>query len=335
MTRLALHLGDAQHFSPPQMIELAQAADRSGYEAIFTGETWGWDVGMLLSLLAERTSTIRLGADILNIFARTPSAIAQHAATLDILSGGRAILGLGIATPAVVQDWHGVPFDRPAQRIKETVEIIRQALSGQRLDYQGDIFRVQRFRLTVRPVQERIPILLGTNRARNVELTGRIADGWSPGFATTQTLAFLRERLAAGAQTAGRDPAEVTIYPIIQAIVTDDPEPARRLLRRHLAYYFGSQGSLHTRTLTQAGIFLDELARIQEAWAKDSRTAERVVPEEMVDAFMLVGSAAECRERLAAWHAAGAHVPTIQLVVGTTFEDSLRTVEALGTGPGR
>ena len=332
MTRIALHIGDAQHFSPAEMIELAQTADRLGYEAFFTGETWAWDVGMLLSLFANRTSTIRLGADILNIFARTPSATAQHAATLDILSGGRAILGLGIATPAVVQDWHGVPFDRPAQRLKETVEIVRQALSGQRLDYQGEIFRVQRFRLTITPVQPRIPIVLGANRARNVELAGRIADCWSPGFATSQTLPLLRERLVAGAEAAGRDPAEITVLPIIQAIVTDDPEPARRLLRRHLAYYFGSQGSLHTRTLTQAGIFLDELERIKEAWAKEPRTAERAVPEEMVDAFMLVGTAAQCREGLAAWHAAGADVPTIQLVVGTSFEDSLRTVEGLGPG---
>ncbi|HEX2172610.1 MAG TPA: LLM class flavin-dependent oxidoreductase [Dehalococcoidia bacterium] len=330
MSRLAINLGDARHLSVAEMIEVAQAAERAGYEALFFGETWGWDIGLLLGVLATRTSAIRLGANIQNIFARTPSATAQYAATLDLLSNGRAIIGLGIATPAVVRDWHGVPYDRPAQRLRETVEILRQALSGQRLDYQGEIFRVQRFRLTVAPVQTRIPILLATTRARNVELTGRIADGWTPAFTTPQSLPILREHLVAGAAAAGRDPAEITVWPVVQAIVTDDPEPMRRLLRRHIAYYLGSQGSLHTRTLTQSGIFLDELQRIKEAYTKDSRSAERVVPDEMVDALMLVGSAAECRRRLADWHAAGADTPTLQLVVGTSFEDSLRTVEALG-----
>ena len=332
MARLALSLGDARHFKPAEMIELAQAAEGAGFEAFFIGDTWGWDIGQILALIADRTSTIRIGPAILNLYARTPSAMAQYAAPLRVLSGGRAILGLGIATPTIVQDWHGVAFDRPYQHLRETVEIIRQALSGQRLDYAGEIFRVQHFRLTIAPVQAHLPIMLATSKPRNVELTGRIADGWCPAFAAVQSLPKLHARLVAGARAAGRDPAEITVMPSIRSLVTADPEPARQLVRRSIAYYLGSEGSLHTRAITQAGLFLDEVARIKEAWAKDPRLAERAVPEEMIDAFGLVGTAAECRRRLVDWYAAGADLPIVHPVVGTSLEDTLRTVEALAPG---
>lgn len=331
MSRIGINLADARHFSPAEMIEMAQAAERAGFESLYLGETWGWDIGMLLGVFATQTSRIRLGGNVQNIFARTPSALAQSAVTLDILSGGRAIIGLGIATPAVVQDWHGIPFDRPVQRLRETIAILRQALSGQRLDFRGEVFQVQRFKLTVPPIQERIPIVLGTNRRRNVELAGALADAWSSAFAPIQTLAPMREALAEGARSAGRDPAEVEVMPLIRSLVTDDPEPARRLLRRDLAYYFGSQGSLHVRTFTQAGAFLDDLARIKEAWARDPHAAERAVPEEMVDATAIVGTPAECRTRLDRWRAAGADVPILLPVVGTSKEDTFRMIEALGT----
>lgn len=330
MAQLAVNLGDSRHLAPPQMVELAQVAERAGLEALFFGEVWGWDINLLLGVLAGQTSRIKLGANISNIYARTPSALAQAAATLDILSSGRAIIGLGIATRAIVQDWHGVPFDRPARRLRETVEIIRQALSGQRLDYTGEIFRVQRFRLTIAPVQDRIPIMLATNKPSNVELAGEIADGWTPANATTTTLPVLARSLQVGAERAGRDVSTITVAPTVRALVTTDPEPARRLVRRDLAHYLGSAGSLHYQAVKRSGAFLDDLERIREAWAKDPHTAERAVPEALVDAIAIIGSPAECRRRLAEWRAAGATMPILRLIVGATWPETCGTLEALG-----
>lgn len=333
--RVAINPGDSRHSSIDEIIETAQLADRAGIDTLFFGELWGWDIHVLLGLIAARTDRIRLGAAIANIFARSPGAFAQTAATLDVVSRGRFLIGLGIGTRAIAEDWHGVPFDRPALRLRETVAVIRQALSGAPLEYQGEIFRVRRFRLSIAPVQPRIPILIGANKPSNVELAGAVADAWSPSYAAQRTLPWFLDHLRAGARGAGRDPAAIDVAPIVRCLVTSDPEPFRQIIRRELAYYLGSPGSLHPLTFKRTGIFLDEMARIQEAFAKDPRSAERYATDEMVDAFAAIGTAEECRRWLAGWREAGATLPIVSAPLGTPIDALHATIEALGRPGGR
>src|SRR5262249_38604424 len=149
-------------------------------ESLWSGENWGRDNVTLLSYVAAHTDRIGVGTSIMNVFSRSPALIAQTAATLDELSGGRASIGLGTSGALVIEQWHGVPYRKPLQRTREYIEIIRLALSGERVNYDGEIFHLQRFRLGFNPPRTNIPIYVAALGPKNVELTGELADGWLP-----------------------------------------------------------------------------------------------------------------------------------------------------------
>ena len=180
MERIALTFSSRDNNDDSDLIAVAQAADRLGYESFWTGESWGRDAFTVLTMLACHTERIGLGTGIVTVYSRTPGLIAQSIASLDQISGGRAILGLGSSGRIVVEDWHGVKFDHPVGRTAEYIDIIRMALSGERVNYEGSFYELKRFRMGVRPVQERIPIYVASLGRRNLELTGRAADGWLP-----------------------------------------------------------------------------------------------------------------------------------------------------------
>src|SRR3990170_1932909 len=172
MTRLGLTLQLGEGLSRKELVELARLAEERGYEAVFVPESWGYDAVTTLAELAVQTRRIKLGTGIVPVWSRTPALLAMTAASLDELSGGRFILGLGISGPIVTQDWHGVPFERPIQRTRETIAIIRLALSGDRVTHTGEIFQVQRFRLDFTPPRPRVPIYLASIGPKNLRLTG-------------------------------------------------------------------------------------------------------------------------------------------------------------------
>ena len=323
---LTLQLGDG--VSRVELVELARLAEERGYEAIFVHESWGYDAVTTLAELAVQTRRIKLGTGILPIWSRTPALLAMTAASLDELSGGRFILGLGISGPVVIRDWHGVPFERPMQRTRETIAIIRLALAGDRVTHDGEIFRVQRFRLGLHP-QRAIPIYLASIGPKNLHLTGEVADGWLPIYCSPDGLASMGEEVAAGAKAAGRDPDALEVAPYILACLSGDPEMGRRLVRCHLAYYIGGMGTFYFNLMQRSG-FGVEAEAVQAAWKRVDRAgaAERV-SDAMLDALSLTGDRAACDTQLDCFRSAGATLPILMPPRGATPAIIRRTIELL------
>jgi F420-dependent oxidoreductase-like protein len=324
---LTLQLGDG--LSRAELIELARLVEERGYEAVFVPESWGYDAITTLAELAVQTRRIKIGTGILPIWSRSPALLAMTAASLDDLSGGRFILGLGISGPVVIQDWHGVRFERPIQRTRETIAIIHLALAGDRVTHDGEIFRVQRFRLDFHPPRPRIPIYLASIGPKNLQLTGEVADGWLPIYCSPEGLASMREEVAVGAKAAGRDSALIEVAPYILACLSDDPEAGRRLARRHLAHYIGGMGIFYFNLMQRSG-FGPEAEAIESAWKRGDRAgAAEAVSDAMLEALSLTGDPTSCMAQLDRFRSAGATVPVLMPPRGSTPAMIRRTIDLL------
>lgn len=278
--------------------DYAALAEASGYEGVWVPEAFGSDAFTLLGVLAAGTRRLRLGTGIVNVFSRTPALLAQSFATLDELSEGRAVIGLGTSGPKVVENWHGMPFDRPATRLRETVEILRLALSGARVDYAGEIFSLHDFRLLIRPVQPCPPVYLATFKSRSVRQTGAVADGWLPTHVSVRHVGALRQPLEEGARAAGRDPGAIDMAALTLVACSDDGETARALCRGHLAYYVGGMGSFYHELLAGYG-YGNVADQVQARWrAGDRAGAADAIPRDVLDDLVVAGTAAECRAAL-------------------------------------
>ncbi len=283
----------------------AERAEALGYEAVWMPEAFGSDAFTLLGLIAGRTRRLRLATGIVNVYSRTPALLAQSFATLDEISGGRAIAGLGTSGPIVIRDWHAMAYDKPLTRTRETVEILRLALAGERVDYEGDCFTMQGFRLLIRPVQRTLPIYLATLKPRAVRQTGAIADGWLPTHVSLRNLEAVRAPLVAGAEAAGRPAGDVDMAVMTLAVADADGEAARALCREHLAYYIGGMGSFYSELMTGYGYGVEADA-IVAAWRADRRgEAAALVTDEMLADLVIAGNPAECRAAIEERQAAG------------------------------
>ena len=324
---LTLQLGDG--LSRAELIELVRVAEERGYEAVFVPESWGYDAVTTLTELAVQTKRIKLATGILPVWSRTPAVLAMTAASLDELSGGRFILGLGISGPAVIQDWHGVAFERPIQRTREAVAIIRLALAGDRVTHSGEIFRVQRFRLDCHPPRSRIPIYLASIGPKNLQLTGEVADGWLPIYCSPEGLALVGQEVADGAKVAGRDLAALEVAPYILACLSEDAEAGRRLVRRHLAYYIGGMGTFYFNLMQRSGFGVEAQA-IQAAWKRGDRAeAADQVSDAMLERLSLTGDRDACKAQLDRFQSAGATLPILMPPRGATPPMVRRTIDLL------
>jgi F420-dependent oxidoreductase-like protein len=227
---------------PAQQLAAALEAERLGYEAVWTAEAYGSDAATVLGWLAGQTTRIRLGAGILQMPARSAAMTAMTAATLDRLSGGRMLLGIGSSGPQVAEGWHGQRFARQLQRTREYVDVVRMALDRRRVEYHGETLELplpdgpgKALKLTIAPVQDRIPIYLAAIGPRNTELAGEIADGWLPILLAPEHLPALRERLQVGAARAGRSLDGFDVVASVTAFVTADAARARDAMRPFLA----------------------------------------------------------------------------------------------------
>lgn len=304
-----MRLSYVSPFSRPEQrrnaIEYAKLAEASGYDAVWLPEAFGSDAFTLLGLLAGHTQRLKLGTGIVNIYSRSPALLAQSFATLDEISGGRAIIGLGTSGPIVVRDWHGLPFDKPLRRTREVVEILRLALAGERVNYQGECFRLAGFQMLTRPLQQRMPIYLATFKPNAVRQTGAIADGWMPTHVSVRNLAALRRPLVEGAQAAGREPAQIDMAALTLTACLADGERARTLAREHLAYYVGGMGSFYQELLHSYGYggVADEVGAL---WKQNRRTeAAKAIARHVLDDLVVAGTPEDCRAGLAARAAAG------------------------------
>ena len=317
----------------PEALQLAQRAEALGFDSVWVPEAYGTDAVSILGAIAVSTDRIQVGSGIVNVFSRTPALLAQTAATLDLISGGRFILGLGTSGHQVVSGWHGMPFDQPLVRMRETVAIVRQVLRRERLVFHGEVFHLnQGLKLLARPPRESIPIFLATLTPGGLRLTGELADGWIPTLFSPDHLDVFRPDLEAGARSAGRSLDSLAIAPYVSVMIDEDRARARDALKPWVALYVGGMGSkaknFYNDVVRQYG-FADEARAIQELYLGGKQLeAIRRVPDALVDAITIAGPAPYVRERLEAWASAGVTL-LLAAVQGRTQSDRLRTLEIL------
>jgi F420-dependent oxidoreductase-like protein len=332
MSNTALTLGAGQEISDDDRISIAQLADRLGYHTFFTGEAWGRDAFTVLTMIACHTQSIRVGTGIVPVFSRSPALIAQTIASLDQISKGRAILGLGSSGKLLIEQWHGQSFEKPVARTREYIEIIRKALAGQPLNHEGEFFKLGRFRLGSPPLQENIPIYLASLGPRNLELTGQLGDGWLPIWLHHQRLPGLKAEIAEAANKVGRDISQITVAPQIICHVADNPEElqeTKQQVRAHMAYYIGGMGQYYYNLFSRSG-FQTEADAVREAWSAGDRTkATAAVSEDMLENITVIGDAASCRAKLDRFRSAGADMPVVAFPHGASTEGIMHTLEAL------
>jgi F420-dependent oxidoreductase-like protein len=322
--RIGLYLAYWPWFSAEEQVALARQADRAGLDSVWVAEAWGQDAVSVLGHLSAVTERVALGSGLLQIPARTPAMTAMTAATLDVLSGGRFRLGLGVSGPQVSEGWHGVSFARPLRRTREYVEIVRRALAREGpLEYEGEEFRLpvngtglgRPLKLLAKPVQERIPIYLGAIGPKAVEQAAEIADGWLPFLFTPELLAPFE----------GRD---VDISPVVMVCVDEDVDRARDLARPWLALYIGGMGSKGKNFYVEAAERFghgESAQRVQELFmAGDRAAAARALSDELIDRSAICCRPAELDERLAGYERAGATT-----LLAMPFGDRARIVDAL------
>ena len=318
--RIGLALGYWPWFSTEEQVELARLGDELGLDSVWISEAWGQDAVSVLGLLAGKTERIALGAGLMQIPARQPAATAMAAASLDVLSGGRFRLGLGLSGPQVSEGWYGVGFDRPLVRTREYVEIVRKALAREPLEYEGREWTLplrdggtglgKPLRLLAKPVQERIPVYLGAVGPRAIEQAGRIADGWLPFLLSPREPEVLLEPLRRGLAAAGRGEEEMDIAPVVPVAIDDDPAEARNHVRPWLAFYLGAMGAREKNfyvDLADAYGHGDAAREVQERMLSGDRLgAAMALTDELIDIGAVCATPETLDERLEAYARIGA-----------------------------
>jgi coenzyme F420-dependent oxidoreductase len=329
MARIGLTLPRSEDLPRQEIVEVVQQAEALGYDSVWVGESWGRDGFTWLTQLACHTTRITLATGITTVYSRSPALIAQTVASLDEISEGRVVLGLGTSGPIVIEGWHGLPFERPLRRTREYIEIIRLILSGERVNYQGEIFQLKGFRLPFTPVRPKVPIYVASLGPQNLRLTGELADGWLPIYLDATHLQEFQHDLASGAQKAGRALNAIDVAPYILSCVSEDVEAARRLVKSHLAYYIGGMGTFYANLIARYG-FEDEVSRVREAWGRrDRQSAASQVTDAMVARMAICGSPTEGRAQLETYRAAGVTLPIVSFAHGASRDMIRQTLEGL------
>ncbi len=301
------------------VVAKTRIADELGYDSLWLGETWGYDLLTSLADLVRETKQIKLGAGIVNVFSRSPGVVAATAATLDERSGGRFLLGLGSSGPQVIEHWHGAAYHKPLRRIREYVEIVNMIMRREPLVYQGEIFHLERgFKLRFKPVRDHIPIYLASLGPKSITQAGEIADGILPTFWPISSIQSLRAALDAGSQTAGRPAGSVLIAPYITtALIADESqrEMARMMARAPIAWYIGRMGTFYADMLRRNGYPM-EVEAVLEGWTRGQESAVAAVTDRLLDDTAIIGTPAEVADTLRRWSALGVDQPLISMPPG-------------------
>ncbi|MEY9871160.1 F420-dependent oxidoreductase-like protein [Streptacidiphilus sp. MAP12-33] len=334
--RLGLVLGYWGAAPTPGFVELAQEVERLGFDSVWTAESWGSDVFTPLTWIAAHTSRIRLGTGIAQMAARTPTATAMHALTLDHLSGGRLLLGLGLSGPQVVEGWYGRPFPRsPLTAVREYVDVIRQTLRREKpvsldgryhpLPYPGPdgTGLGKPLKPITHPLRADLPILLGAEGPKNIAQTVRIADGWLPLYFSPERWHEVYAEPLAGARPG------FVVAPLVHARVCANVDEGLAPIRAMLGFYIGGMGAqhrnFHADLMARMG-YEAEARRIQELFLAGRREeAVATVPAAFADEISLVGPRERIAERLAAWRG----TPVTDLLVTSRDPETLRTLAEL------
>lgn len=301
MLRLGFSLGSL--LSVKEIIECAQILSHYNPDSIWIPETWGMECSSMLSAVAQITKKPKLGSSIINIYSRTPSLVAMHAVTIDALSDGRLILGLGTSSKTIVEDWHGLEFEKPLQRMREYVDIIKQIVSGNKVNYSGKFFHLRNFNLLTKPVRSKIPIYLAAINEKMVELTWEIGDG----------VIFYLRPLDEMQDTIRRMQNKRKIDVACQLItcVSNDAEKAITRAKKTIAFYV-SVGKIYREFLAKNG-YEREIKEIFEEYKKSGLSENyQFVSNSMVNSLALYGTPDNIRKKLDQFIKAGVDLPILQ-----------------------
>jgi len=319
---------------PPDLLSATQEAERLGYDSVWSAESWGNDAFTPLAWLAAQTSRIKLGTSVVQLSARTPTAAAMAALTLDHLSGGRVILGLGVSGPQVVEGWYGQPFGKPLARTREYIDVIRQVLRREApvsnpgphypLPYTGPgAWKLGKpLKPITHPLRADLPIYLGAEGPKNVALATEIADGWLPLYYSPYRQEVYAESLA------GARPG-FEIAQIVMVSITDDVKAGLMPIKASLGFYIGGMGArsrnFHMELMARMG-YEAEAHKIQDLFFAGKREeAIAAVPESFADEISLVGPIERIRERLSEWK----KTPITTLLLANRDVETLRTMAEL------
>jgi F420-dependent oxidoreductase-like protein len=318
-------------------VEMAQEAERLGYDSVWSAESWGNDAFTPLCWIGAQTTKIKLGTAIVQLSARTPTACAMHALSLDLLSNGRFILGLGVSGPQVVEGWYGQPFPKPLARTREYVDIVRQVFARRApvtndgphypLPYPGEngTGMGKPLKPIVHPLRNEIPIFLGAEGPKNIALSTEIADGWIPLFYNPYDESFYAQSLKNAA-------ADFEINQMVMVNITDDIDAGLLGVKQFLSFYVGGMGArtanFHKDLFCRMG-YEAEADKIQRLFFEGKRDeAAAVIPDELADSLALIGPKERIKDRLQAWR--DSRVTT--LLVATTDKQQLRDMAELNSG---
>jgi F420-dependent oxidoreductase-like protein len=330
--RLALNLGylSAQNTAADRLA-LAREADRLGFASVWVAEAYGSDAATVLGWLAAQTRRVDLGSAIFQIPARTPTMTAMTAATLDLLSGGRFRLGLGVSGPQVSEGWYGVRFANPLARTREYIEVVRQALGREAVRHDGEHHVLplpdgpgKPLKLLLHPLREHIPVYLAAIGPKNLELAGELTDGllpvfWSPEFASEQLAAVRAGRAKVGRTLDGFD-----VVPSVPVVIGDDVAAAAEPVRPYAALYMGGMGSREKNFYNDLAVRMgygDAAREVQDLYlAKRQRDAAAAVPLEFIDRTSLLGSVDRVADRMHAYAESGATTLSVAIHAGGSDE---------------
>lgn len=311
---MTLRVGIAAMPSDAASVELVRQADRLGVDSVWVPEFWAGDALTPLAYLAAQTTAIRLATGIVQLGARTPAMLAMSAQSLQALSGGRFVLGVGASGPQVMEGWHGVRFDRPIRRTRETIEIIRRITAGERLQYSGEIYELplpggegRSIRSLMPPMY--VPIYVASLGPANLRLTGELADGWIGNSFFPETAQVFLDPIREGAERAGRTLPDLDLTVAVGLEFTDDVEAAGRRHAEGYAFTFGAMGSATTNFYNDAFArqgYGDDVREVQRLWlAGDRDAARRRVPTAIGLGTNLIGTDDHVRDRLRRYRDAG------------------------------
>ncbi len=297
-----------------EAVEIVQAAEAAGFDSVWAAESYGSDVVSILAWLAPQTSTIKLGAAIMQVPARPPAAAAMAGATIDALSGGRFMFGFGPSGPQVSEGWYGVDYAKPWGRTREYIEVVRKIIAREgRLEHSGEHYQLpmvdgssgqaKALKLNFHPIRNEIPVYVGAIGRKSVEMAAEICDGWIPIFFSPDAFdETWGEHLEAGFAKGGRSREDLEVSPSIQVAIDGDLDSARAVVRAGLLLYLGGMGSRETNfyvDLTHRFGFGEVADEVQSLYLDGNREdAYNAIPDELVNATSLIGSEAEVAERL-------------------------------------
>ncbi len=296
MTERDVFLPVAAQPSVDALVDQAQLGEELGYDTAWLPETWGRDAVTTLTSIAHATDGIDIGTSIVPVYSRSPVLIGQTAVTLQEVSAGRFRLGLGPSGPIVIENWHGADFDNPLRHTRETVEIVKQVMTGDPVEYDGEYFDLEGFRLRCDPPEPVPPVETAGMGPKAVELAGRFADGWHALMLTRDGLRDRLDDFERGSELGGRDRSEQRVTLSLTCCALEDADRAKRLVKQHAAFYVGGMGTFYRDNLARQG-HGDVADAIYDNWqAGDREAAMAALPDDLLEQVAVWGTPETARE---------------------------------------